>query len=173
MLFRSLTTSSAHGLAVGDSIWVEGVDSTFNGKFTVASVPLSTTFTYAKTASNVSSTAVSSSTAVVNKIGSINIESASTLLESGYLTTGYIRYNTLEPKNFKRLVGRGDFTYGTLSLETVDKNGTEYDHITYGQGVEAVEVTTNQPPTAQEYVAFKFAFARDATDTTQGPIFKG
>ena len=169
----TLTTGSAHGLAVGDSIWVEGVDSTFNGKFTVASVPTTTTFTYAKTASNVASTAVSSSTAVVNKTGSINIESASTLLESGYLTTGYIRYNTLEPKNFKRLVGRGDFTYGTLSLETVDKNGTEYDHITYGQGVEAVEVTTNQPPTAQEYVAFKFTFARDATTTSQGPVFKG
>ena len=169
----TLTTGSAHGLAVGDSIWVEGVDSTFNGKFTVASVPTTTTFTYAKTASNVASTAVSSSTAVVNKTGSINIESASTLLESGYLTTGYIRYNTLEPKNFKRLVGRGDFTYGTLSLETVDKDGTEYDHITYGQGVEAVEVTTNQPPTAQEYVAFKFAFTRDATTTSQGPVFKG
>ena len=172
----TLTTGSAHGLAVGDSVWVEGVDSTFNSSttyYTVASVPTSTTFTYAKTASDVASTAVSSSTAVVTKIGSINIESSSTLRESGYLTTGYIRYNTLEPKNFKRLIGRGDFTYGTLSLETVDKDGTEYDHITYGEGVEAVEVTTNQPPTAQEYVAFKFAFTRDADDTTQGPVFKG
>ena len=172
----TLTTGSAHGLAVGDSVWVEGVDSTFNSSttyYTVASVPTSTTFTYAKTASNVASTAVSSSTAVVTKIGSINIESASTLLESGYLTTGYIRYNTLEPKNFKRLVGRGDFTYGTLSLETVDKDGTEYDHITYGSGVDPVEVTTNQPATAQEYIAFKFVFTRDATDTTQGPVFKG
>ena len=35
---------------------VAGVDATFNGSFTVASVPTTTTFTYAKTASNVSST---------------------------------------------------------------------------------------------------------------------
>ena len=169
----TLTTGSAHNLAVGDSIWVEGVDSTFNGQYTVASVPSTTTFTYAKTASNVASTAVSASTALVNKIGSINIESDSTLMETGYLTTGYIRYGTLEPKNFKRLLGRGDFTYGTLSLETVDSAGTEYDHITYGEGVEAVEVTTNSPATAQEYVAFKFVFTRDTDTTSEGPVFKG
>jgi hypothetical protein len=105
--------------------------------------------------------------------GAIYLESASTLAPTGYLTTGYIRYGTLEPKNFKRLIGRGDFTYGSVTLETVDKNGTEYDHITYSSGVTSVEVTTSQPTSAQEYVAYKFLFNRDATDTTKGPIFKG
>jgi len=169
----TLTTSAVHGLAVGDEIWVEGVDSTFNGKYTVATVPSTTTFTYAKTASNVSSTAVSSATALVNKVGSINIEAASTLAATGYLTTGYIRYGTLEPKNFKRLLARGDFAKGSLTLETVDKDGIEYDHITYEAGVTAVEVGTNSPDTAQEYVAYKFLFSRDATTTSTGPIFKG
>ena len=169
----TLTTSASHGLAVGDEIWVEGVDSTFNGKYTVATVPSTTTFTYAKTASNVSSTAVSSATALVNKVGSINIEAASTLAATGYLTTGYIRYGTLEPKNFKRLLARGDFSKGSLTLETVDKDGVEYDHITYEAGVTAVEVGTNSPDTAQEYVAYKFLFNRDATTTSTGPIFKG
>jgi hypothetical protein len=169
----TLTTSAAHGLVVGNEVWVEGVDSTFNGKYTVATVPTSTTFTYAKTASDVASTAVSSSSAKVNKVGSINIEDESTLLSSGYITTGNIRYGTLEPKNFKRLLGRGDFTYGSLTLETVDKDDVEYDHITYNSTVPAVEVTTSQPENAQEYVAFKFLFSRDTTDTSQGPIFKG
>ena len=105
--------------------------------------------------------------------GAIYFESESTLAPTGYLTTGYIRYGTLEPKNFKRLLGRGDFTYGSLTLETVDRNNTEYDHITYSSGVTSVEVTTSQPTTAQEYVAYKFLFNRDATDTTKGPIFKG
>jgi len=169
----TLTTSAAHGLAVGDVVWVEGVDATFNGDYTVASVPTTTTFTYAKTASNVASTAVSSATALVNKVGSIHIESESTLTDTGYITTGYIRYNTLEPKNFKRLLARGDFDYGSLVLETVDKDGIEYDHITYEAGVTAVEVTTSSPATAQEYVAYKFVLNRDATDTTKGPTFKG
>jgi len=49
----TLTTSTAHGLSVGDVIWVQGVDavsgSVFNSTtdtFTVASVPTTTTLTY-------------------------------------------------------------------------------------------------------------------------------
>jgi hypothetical protein len=173
----TLTTSAVHGLAVGDSIWVEGVaavsSSVFNGQYTVASVPSTTTFTYSVTGANVASTAVSSATALVNKVGSINIESESTLRPTGYLTTGFIRYGTLEPKNFKRLLGRGDFTYGSLALDIIDRNNTEYEIITYSPTVPAVEVTTSQPETAQEYVAYKFIFGRDATTTSLGPTFKG
>ena len=101
------------------------------------------------------------------------IEDESTLRTTGYVTTGYIRYGTLEPKNFKRLLGRGLFTYGSMTMETVDQNGTEYDHITYSSEVSPVEVTTSSPETAQEYVAYKFILTRDATDTTKGPTFKG
>ena len=105
--------------------------------------------------------------------GGIYIEDASTLRTSGYLTTGFIRYGTLEPKNFKRLLGRGDFSYGSMTLETVAQDGTEYDHITYDATVDPVEITTSSPSASQEYVAYKFLLTRDATDTTQGPIFKG
>ena len=105
--------------------------------------------------------------------GYVYAEDPTILMESGYLTTGYIRFGTLEPKNYKRLLGRGDFTYGSVALETVDKDGTEYDHITYTQGVNPVEVTTSSPATAQEYVAYKFVLTRDSNDTTLGPIFKG
>jgi hypothetical protein len=105
--------------------------------------------------------------------GTIYIESASTLRTSGYLTTGNIRYGTLEPKNFKRLLGRGEFTYGSMTLETVDKEGTEYDHISYDASIDPIEVTTSSPATAQEYVAYKFILYRDGTDNTKGPVFKG
>ena len=105
--------------------------------------------------------------------GTIYIEDASTLRTSGYLTTGNIRYGTLEPKNFKRLLGRGDFTYGSMTLETVDKNGVEYDHISYDASVSPIEVGTSNPATAQEYVAFKFILYRDGTTTSAGPTFKG
>jgi len=168
----TLTTSAAHNLAVGNEVWVEGVDSTFNGKYTVTGVPTTTTFTYAKTASNVASTAVSP-VGKVNKVGSINIEASATLTSTGYITSGYIRYATLEPKNFKRLLARGDYNKGSMTLETVDKDGTEYDHITYDSVIFPIEVTTSQPATAQEYVAYKFILNRDATTTSAGPIFKG
>jgi len=95
------------------------------------------------------------------------------LISSGYITTGNIRYGTLEPKNFKRLVGRGNFDYGSLTLETVTAAGTEYEILAYSADVDPIEVTTSSPETAQEYLAYKFILTRDATDNTKGPIFKG
>ena len=105
--------------------------------------------------------------------GTIYIEDSATLRTSGYITTGNIRYGTLEPKNFKRLLGRGDFTKGSMTLETVDRNGTEYDHISYDSSVSPIEVGTSNPATAQEYVAYKFILYRDATTSSEGPTFKG
>ena len=168
----TLTTSTAHGLTTGDSIFVEGVDSTFNGKHTVTTAT-TTTFSFSKTAGNVASTAVSSALALVNETGSINIESSGALMPDGYIQTGYIRYNTLEPKNFKRLLGRGEFAYGSMTLETVDKNGTEYDLISYSSNVPPVEVATNSPTGSQEYIGYKFILYRDGSTNTLGPIFKG
>ncbi len=55
----TLTTTAAHGLCTGMQITITGVDATFNGEYTITGVPTTTTFTYAKTASNVTSTAVS------------------------------------------------------------------------------------------------------------------
>jgi N4-gp56 family major capsid protein len=52
----TITTAVAHGLGVGQVVTVAAVTNTdVNGTFTIASVPSTTTFTYAKTASNVSS----------------------------------------------------------------------------------------------------------------------
>jgi hypothetical protein len=60
----TLTTSAAHGFSIGQTVTVAGVDATFNGVYTIASVPTSTTFTYAKTATNVTSTAATGTAAV-------------------------------------------------------------------------------------------------------------
>jgi len=107
----------------------------------------------------------------------IAIQSTTTLASSGSITTGKIRFSTLEPKNYKRLIARGTFTSGefTLSSLATGKTGveTQYNHITYNSGVDAVEVTTSQPEVAQEFLAYKFTLDRDATDTTTGPTFKG
>jgi hypothetical protein len=112
-------------------------------------------------------------TAYASGDGAIYVEDATTLRTSGYLTTGNIRYGTLEPKNFKRLLGRGDFTKGSMTLETVDKDGVEYDHISYDSSIPPIEITTSSPATAQEYVAYKFILYRDGTTSSAGPTFKG
>jgi hypothetical protein len=54
----TLTTAAAHNFLVGDRITIADVDATFNGTYALTAVT-STTFSYAKTASNVTSAAVS------------------------------------------------------------------------------------------------------------------
>jgi len=107
----------------------------------------------------------------------IAVQSTTVLSSSGSITTGKIRFSTLEPKNFKRLIARGSFTSGTLTLSSLATNAggsnVQYDHIGYNLEVEPVEITTSQPESAQEFLAYKFTFDRDATDTTAGPVFKG
>ena len=112
-------------------------------------------------------------TATSSAVGYTYIENMSQLTPTGYLKTGNIRYNTLEKKNFKRLLGRGDFTYGSMTLDTVDEAGVEYDVISYDATVGAPEVTTSSPAIAQEYLAYKFIMYRDGTDSSKGPLFKG
>jgi hypothetical protein len=53
----TITTSAAHGFVVGQSVTIAGLatNTGLNGTYTIASVPTTTTFTYAKTASNISS----------------------------------------------------------------------------------------------------------------------
>ena len=101
------------------------------------------------------------------------MEKDGTKVPSGFLQTGFIRYNTLEPKNFKRLIGRGDFTFGSMSLNTVASDGTVFDIISYDVSVPPVEVTTSQPAGSQEFIAYKFVLTKDGTDGTKGPTFKG
>jgi len=107
----------------------------------------------------------------------IAIQSATVLAATGSITTGKIRFSTLEPKNFKRLIARGSFQVGNFTLSSIatntDGSDTTYDHIDYNSGVPAVEVTTSSPETAQEFLAYKFTLARDATTTSSGPTFKG
>ncbi len=54
----TLTTTTAHTFLEGDVVIVTDVDATFNGTFSISAVTTNT-FSYAKTASNVASTAVS------------------------------------------------------------------------------------------------------------------
>jgi len=101
------------------------------------------------------------------------VQSATELYPSGYIQTGYIRYNTLEKKNFKRVLGRGDFTKGSMSIATYALDGNIYDVISYDAAIGSPESTITQPIGAQDALGLRFTLYRDATSTSSGPIFKG
>jgi hypothetical protein len=101
------------------------------------------------------------------------IESASTLVPTGYLRTGYIRYNTLETKIYKLLQARINTTNGGIAIQSIDSTDNEFNIGTFAQGTVVPEISVNYPTTAQEYLGFKFTFTRSATDATKGPLFTG
>jgi hypothetical protein len=105
--------------------------------------------------------------------GGVYMESASTLVPNGYITTGAIRYGTLENKIFKNIKARIDNTNGGITIRSVDKSGAEYQVGSFAQGDFTPEASVSYPVGAQEYLSFKFTISRSSTDTTKGPIFSG
>lgn len=101
------------------------------------------------------------------------LEHATNLISTGFLQTGRIRYATLEPKNYKRLIGKGEFTYGSMTLNTVDVNGLVYDILSYDSSVGSPEVTTAVPQGPLEFLQYRFDLNRDGTTASRGPVFKG
>lgn len=105
--------------------------------------------------------------------GDIYIEELTQLLPSGYLQTGFIRYNTLEKKIFKQLQARVDTTNGAMNLYSITSTDVEANIGTFAQGDDVPEVNIAYPNSAQEYLGFKFIITRSTTDVTKGPLFTG
>jgi len=105
--------------------------------------------------------------------GYVYVESATELIPSGYLQTGYIRYNTLEKKIFKQMQARIDTTNGSLNIYSITSTGTEYNIGTFAQGDTVPEVNISYPTGSQEYLGFKFTLARSSTNSAAGPLFTG
>ena len=78
----TITTEAAHGFIVGESVVVAGIDATFNGTYTITAKTASTV-SYAKTASDVSSTAVTGGT----------VKSTPSTSTTQYNVPGNIDYN--------------------------------------------------------------------------------
>jgi hypothetical protein len=105
--------------------------------------------------------------------GAIYLESATVLRSSGYVTTGGIRYGTLEPKNYKFIRARGDFSFGAMDIFSVDPGNNTFTIITYNAAVGSPEAATTNPQGPQEFLSYKFTLSRSASDTSKGPVFKG
>jgi hypothetical protein len=100
-------------------------------------------------------------------------ESTTTLVPSGYLRTGYIRYNTLETKIFKLLQARVDTTNGGVLIQSIDSLNNFFNIGNFSQESAVPQININYPQTAQEYLGFQFTLSRSTTDVSKGPLFTG
>ena len=101
------------------------------------------------------------------------ITSASTLVSSGTLVTGQVRYNTLENKSFRFLnVRRFGELKGTVAVSTVQQGGTEAAIYTFPEGSANTEVQV-VPSAPVESLGLKFVLTRSSSDTSKGPVIRG
>jgi hypothetical protein len=105
--------------------------------------------------------------------GTIYVESASELIASGSLRTGYVRYNTLEGKIFKVLTPRINTANGAFGMESITAEGGAFNIGSFSQGQTVPDVNISYPIGAQEYLGFRFTMYRNTSDATKGPLFTG
>lgn len=105
--------------------------------------------------------------------GHVYREDSSTLMATGYITTGKIRYSTLEPKVFKVMKALVDNTNGGLTIESIDTTGATHVIGNFAQGDFTPEVNVSYPVGAQEYMSFKFTISRSTTNNALGATLDG
>jgi hypothetical protein len=140
----TLTTSVVHGFAVGDLVAVGGIDATFNGIVSVASVPTTTTFTYAKATTDVPSAAVSGGYAAPQvptqyylQIPNDAIRDAAGNLYAGYLDRTYVfttGVDTVKPALFSSDPPSGMTTF---SVRNNAGNGPRSISMVFTEGISA------------------------------------
>lgn len=103
----TITTDGAHGYTIGETVVIAGADTGYNGSYTIASVPSTTTFTYANTGAD----------------DTANI-SAGTTTVSRTVSNDYVTLTTSEPHNFQVgesvvVSGISAFWNGTFTITSV------------------------------------------------------
>ncbi|OEJ24298.1 hypothetical protein AS594_07145 [Streptomyces agglomeratus] len=104
------------------------------------------------------------------------LESASVLEASGYLKTGRVRYNTLEPKIYKFVTVKTPTSLmGSVGVSVIDAGGADTSIITVSEGSSTAieDVILTSPATAAEWIQLKLTLSRSAVDTTEGGEING
>jgi len=102
------------------------------------------------------------------------LENPDRLVESGYLDTGAMRFNTMEKKHFKLIKLRvGAPLNGPVGLATIQKDGTLTSVITITSDSMADQDFSTNIDDPQEQLAFRFTLYRNGDDNSLGAELVG
>jgi hypothetical protein len=152
----TLTTRVAHNFVAGDSVVVASVDSTYNGTYTIASAPTTTTFTYAKTNSDLVSTS----------IGQVNYTITNKALTSNVATLTTSVTHAMTVGTVVDVVGVDSTFNGQYTITAITTNTFSYAKTNTNVS------TTSASGTATYYTSVSTATVASATRTRWGAITK-
>lgn len=142
----TITTDYPHGYSVGQIVAISGVlgggGTSFNGGFTIASVPSTTTFTYAQTGSNATSVTSLTPSSAARKANTVNVVSL-TVSNHGLLGGGstFVQLSGLTSSNAKvQSLSNATFSTDFGRMQVVDANTI---HLLLATAVKAIGVTFN------------------------------
>jgi YVTN family beta-propeller protein len=111
----TITTTGPHGIAVGQTVVVEGVnDATFSGTYSVASVPSPTTFTYAQ--SGINTTSGNGTVSLASPLLTIGLEQNTRGISINSETQTAVLSNPASSS--ATLMNMLDQSVGTITIET-------------------------------------------------------
>lgn len=114
---------------------------------------------------------------VIGQVGQgAYLEHATTLEPTGYMNTGRIRYNTLEPKIFKFLTVRMPTQFfGSVAASVFDPSGTQTSVLTVSENssVYITDIGLGAPANAVEWIQLRLDFTRSGSNVALGPEVNG
>jgi hypothetical protein len=111
----TLTTSSAHGFSVDQTVVISGVDDVFDGSYVITDVPTNTTFKYSRTHANVASTVV---TPTASKGSTSAVITFKALATTGVTTLTTASAHGFSVGDLVTIKGLDSILDGTYQLET-------------------------------------------------------
>jgi hypothetical protein len=137
----TITTAAAHGFAVGDIVVITGVDTTFDGTWAIATIPLTTTFTFLSTTATVASAAVTPNATVQRTHNLGGVVSANKYSTGAYAILSTATAHSLVPNDWV-YVTVGDANMAGLVKVIAAPSTTTFTYAKAGSGVATTAVTT-------------------------------
>jgi len=175
--FTNTTSTSITGFAGRDRFVYVGVGNELDGNSGLIRIDLASTdgdgrYAWATDLNSGTTGRVNSVTNYGDLIAftqtNLYIESATDYVTSGYLTTGQVRYNTLEPKNFRSFRLRGDASVGSINVSSVLYNQSPVSLFTFNSSVDINQDIAIANPTdpLQESLGLKITLSRGTASQT-------
>jgi hypothetical protein len=175
--FTSTSTTTISGMAGRDRFVYVGVGNELDGNSGLIRIDLGSTdgegrYAWATDLNSGTTGRVNSVTNYGDLIAftqtNLYIESATDYVTSGYLTTGQVRYNTLEPKNFRSFRLRGDASVGSVNVSSVLYNQSPVSLFTFNSTVDINQDVAISSPTnpLQESLGLKLTLSRGTASQT-------